>query len=100
MLKTYESNINNLQYSVKRSVINIMAHIRNALAHGNTYFFENDFLMLEDLSFDNKITARMIFHKSTLVSWIRLFDVNMFYYPELHNKNLRPNENQLQRSNK
>ena len=84
-----ESDSTNLQYSVKRSVINIMLHVRNAFAHGNTYFFENDFLMLEDLSFDQSITARMIFHKSTLISWIRLFDENSCYYPELHINNSR-----------
>ena len=72
------------QYSEKKCVLSVMIHARNAFAHGNTYFFENGFVMLEDMNFDKTITARMLFHKNTLLAWIRLFDKKRDYYPEIH----------------
>ena len=77
------------QYSEKKCVINVMVHARNALAHGNTYFFDNGFVMLEDFIFDKftrvtTTTARMLFHKNTLLAWIKLFDKEKRYYPEIH----------------
>lgn len=65
------------------AIISLMAHARNALAHGNTYFFENDYLMLEDINRERVITARLLFRKRTLLSWIRYFDRDYRFYPEI-----------------
>ena len=72
------------EHSAKNSVLWLMIHTRNALAHGRTYFFSNDFVMLEDLDFDKTLTSRMIFHKDTLLAWIKLFDKEKRYYPEIN----------------
>ncbi len=59
----------------------ILAHIRNALAHGNTYLFANGNMMLEDISVDGKtITARMILHQKTLIDWIKIIDKDSKFY--------------------
>ena len=49
----------------------LFRHIRNALAHNLTYGFENGKIMLED-KFKNKITARLLLSKKTLIDWIGL----------------------------
>lgn len=69
--------------SSKSNIISLMIHIRNALAHGRTYFFNNGFVMLDDNNTENTITARFMFHKRTLLDWIRYFDRDGRYYPEL-----------------
>lgn len=71
-------------YSEKKCVLSLMIHARNALAHGNTYFFDNGFVLLEDFNSSKIITARMLFHKNTLLAWIKLFDKERCYYPEIH----------------
>lgn len=58
----------------------ILTHIRNALAHGNTYLFENGNMMLEDFAADGRITARMILHQKTLLDWIKIIDKDSKYY--------------------
>lgn len=68
--------------SSKSNIISLMIHIRNALAHGRTYFFSNGFIMMED-NIENVITARFLFHKRTLLDWIRYFDRDGRFYPEL-----------------
>ncbi len=57
----------------------VLTHIRNAFAHGNTYFFDNGLMMFED---DNRktITARMIIRQQTLIDWIGLIDKEQQYY--------------------
>ena len=57
----------------------VLTHIRNAFAHGNTYFFDNGLMMFED---DNRktITARMIISQQTLIDWIGLIDKEQQYY--------------------
>ena len=60
----------------------MFTHIRNAFAHGNTYFFENGNVLLEDKD-GNKITARILIAVQTLVDWIRLIDKDSIIYPVL-----------------
>ena len=69
--------------SSRDAIVSLMAHARNALAHGNTYFFYNDFVMLEDIGKNKVITARLLFHKYTLLNWIRYFDQGYKFYPEI-----------------
>lgn len=51
----------------------VLTHIRNAFAHGNTYFFDNGNMMLEDKNNGN-ITARIIIKRQTLLDWIFIID--------------------------
>ena len=51
----------------------LFRHIRNSFAHGNTYFFENNMMLLEDKD-KEKITARILMPKKCLVSWIDIVD--------------------------
>lgn len=60
----------------------LFTHIRNAFAHGNTYFFDNHFVILEDKD-QRKITARICISVDTLVRWIRLIDKEGIVYPSL-----------------
>lgn len=57
----------------------LLTHIRNAFAHGNTYFFENQNVLLEDKN-KNVITARIVLKVQTLIDWIRLIDHGERYY--------------------
>lgn len=70
--------------SSKSSIISLMSHVRNALAHGHTYFFPNGFVLLEDVNLQRVITARILYHKNTLLNWIFYFDQDGIYYPEIH----------------
>lgn len=51
----------------------LFRHIRNAFAHGNTYFFDNDYLMLEDRENKN-IKARILVKQKCLLDWIKIID--------------------------
>lgn len=57
----------------------LLEHIRNSFAHGNTYFFENGMMLLEDKN-GNKITARILLKQKVLLDWINLIDKNQRYY--------------------
>lgn len=57
----------------------VLTHIRNAFAHGNTYFFDNKYLLLEDKE-QQKVTARIILAQQTLIDWISLIDKEQRYY--------------------
>lgn len=57
----------------------LMRHIRNAFAHGNTYFFDNGFLLLEDCD-GRTITAAILIKQETLIDWIKIIDKNGSYY--------------------
>lgn len=57
----------------------ILTHIRNAFAHGNTYFFENGNTLLEDKN-RNIITARILLKLQTLLDWIGLIDKEQRFY--------------------
>ena len=57
----------------------VLTHIRNAFAHGNTYFFDNGKVLLEDKN-SNVITARILIDVQTLLDWIPIVDnLHRFY---------------------
>lgn len=57
----------------------LLEHIRNCFAHGNTYFFDNGMMLLEDKN-GSKITARLVCKQKVLLDWIKLIDKNQNYY--------------------
>lgn len=58
----------------------VLTHIRNAFAHGNTYYFDNGNALFEDKDQRGIITARIILKQQTLLDWISLIDdKNKFY---------------------
>lgn len=58
----------------------VLTHIRNAFAHGLTYFFDNGNVLLEDKDQRGTITARIILKMQTLLDWITLIDKEQRYY--------------------
>ncbi len=75
MKQNYKVSINedgsvNLSQSETRMEC-LFRHIRNSLAHGQTYYFRNDMLMLEDSDGKN-ITARIVISKQALLDWITI----------------------------
>lgn len=58
----------------------LLTHIRNAFAHGNTYFFENQNVLLEDKDNRGAITARILLNVKTLLDWISLIDHEERFY--------------------
>lgn len=69
-----------LKYGSKESRMHcLFRHIRNSLAHGNTYLFDNDFIMLED-KYGKTETAKIMIHRRTLIDWIFAVDKNEIYY--------------------
>lgn len=58
----------------------VLTHIRNAFAHGNTYFFENQFVLFEDKDSRGNITARILLSQRTLIDWISIIDSEQRYY--------------------
>ena len=58
----------------------VLTHIRNSFAHGNTYYFENQFVLFEDKDQKGTITARIILAQQTLIDWINLIDSEQRYY--------------------
>lgn len=57
----------------------VLIHIRNVFAHGNTYFFDNGNVMLENKN-GATIIARMIIKQQTLLDWIFIIDKEQRYY--------------------
>lgn len=51
----------------------LFRHIRNSFAHGNTYFFENDMMLLEDKD-KSTVTSRILLPRKSLLSWIDITD--------------------------
>lgn len=63
----------------ENNVMSLFRHIRNSLAHGNTYFFDNGYMLLEDK--DGKtVTASILINQQTLLDWIRVIDKDEQYY--------------------
>lgn len=58
----------------------LFTHIRNAMAHGNTFFFDNGNVLLEDKD-KGKITAMILISVQSLVEWIRIIDSKGIVYP-------------------
>lgn len=63
----------------------LLTHIRNAFAHGNTYFFNNENLLLEDKNKSNT-TAMIIIKQKTLLDWIKLIDHEERFYRIVNNE--------------
>lgn len=57
----------------------LFRHIRNSFAHGNTYFFENGTVLLEDKE-NSKITDEILIIQKTLLDWIKIIDKDEEYY--------------------
>lgn len=57
----------------------LLTHIRNAFAHGNTYFFPNGNVLLEDKN-GSTTTAMILIKQQTLLDWIKIIDCNERYY--------------------
>lgn len=57
----------------------LFRHVRNAFAHGNTYFFKSGFVLLEDKD-NSTITAEILIKQQTLLDWIKVIDKNEKYY--------------------
>lgn len=52
----------------------LFRHIRNSLAHGRTYYFNNGFIMLEDIDDNSKKTARLLLKFQSLIDWIEIIE--------------------------
>ena len=48
----------------------LFRHIRKTLAHNRTYQFENGNILLEDVDDNEKVSARILLSKRTLLDWI------------------------------
>lgn len=57
----------------------IFRHMRNSLAHGNTYFFDNDMCLLEDKN-GSSITAEILIPRHSLLEWVFIVDKNGAHY--------------------
>ena len=57
----------------------LFTHMRNAFAHGNTYFFDNGNALFEDRK-DKNITAMILIKKKTLLDWIVQVDSSERFY--------------------
>lgn len=60
-------------------VESLFTHIRNAFAHGNTYFFDNGNALFEDKKYNN-VTAMILIKKRTLLDWIIQIDSSERFY--------------------
>lgn len=65
----------------------VLTHIRNAFAHGNTYYFDNKFVMFEDKDQRGSITARIVLSQQSLIDWITLIDKESRYYTIIKTSN-------------
>ena len=57
----------------------IFRHLRNSLSHGNTYFFDNGNMLLEDKN-GQTVTAEILIEQRTLLDWIFVVDKDQKYY--------------------
>lgn len=60
----------------------LFRHVRNAIAHGQSFVLPNNNLILEDKNDFGK-TASILIPSKTLVDWIRIVDKEGAYYPSL-----------------
>ena len=73
----------------------LFTHIRNAFAHGNTYYFDNGNALLEDKD-QRKVTARILLPMQALLEWIKIIDANHMVYPELIPPDSRDNSQSIE----
>lgn len=52
----------------------LFRHIRNSLAHGRTYIFNNGAIMLEDLDENGTLSARLLLKARSLIDWMEIID--------------------------
>ncbi len=52
----------------------LFRHIRNSLAHGRTYIFNNGFIMLEDADESGVMSARLLIKAQSLIDWMEIID--------------------------
>lgn len=73
----------------------IFRHIRNALAHGNTFFFENGMLLMKDFS-GKTCSAGIMIPQHSLLDWISIVDYNQSFYRliPIEDETKRENENE------
>ena len=73
---SFEKEVICFRNNKNNQFISAFYHIRNALAHGR-FCIQNvngeDFFAFEDVG-KNKVSARMILRKSTLLQWIELIE--------------------------
>ena len=83
LLQDYTCEIDeneNVKIKSKESRINaVFRHMRNSLAHGNTYFFENNMCLLEDKN-GSLITAEILIPRHSLLDWIYIVDKDGAHY--------------------
>ena len=82
-LKKYEEKI--CVYKKDNQLVSVFSHIRNSLAHGrfNIIDFNSEtFFILEDSGTKNRVSARMILKKSTLLKWIEAIEGGEKAYTE------------------
>jgi len=79
--KQYEEKI--CVYKKENQLTSVFSHIRNSLAHGRFNIVDSDnesFFILEDFKPEvdkgegNRVSARMILKKSTLLKWIEIIE--------------------------
>lgn len=60
----------------------LLTHMRNSLAHGCTYFFDNGNLLFEDRAggSSGKTTAMVLLPQSALLDWVKIIDIRAHYY--------------------
>lgn len=64
------------RYSDSNRMVCLLRHIRNSIAHGLTYKFENGMILLQDQSSESTITARILLSKQSLLDWIDIVERN------------------------
>lgn len=57
----------------------LFRHVRNSLAHGNTFFFENGMLLMKDYS-GKTCSASILIPQQSLLDWISIVDYNQSFY--------------------
>lgn len=89
--KKYEEKI--CVYKKDNQLVSVFSHIRNSLAHGrfNIIDFNSEtFFILEDSGTKNRVSARMILKKSTLLKWIEAIEGGEKAYVEEHGAGVKP----------
>lgn len=64
----------------------LLTHMRNSLAHGCTYFFDNGNMLLEDKAggSSGKTTAMILLPQSSFLDWIKIIDIDgRYYFPNI-----------------
>ena len=68
----------------------LFRHIRNAIAHGQSYLLPNGNLLLDDCNEFGK-TASIVVAPQTLIEWVRAVDKNGVFYPRIISEDISIN---------